>query len=685
MWNGMHLDTEAGRRVIKIYVEASHFSNLLAWPRQEDEDGTANGAGLDRQHRNKQTAAYDHGNNHSMHSMRTIRGGRGQIARGGNSYGRGNKAMALSRDNWRQPQNEQLNAGQVLGEVEDTSLTPITARHIGMTTNANAPPPHFDGTAETKVGPRPGDTITYVANQDGDFVPMSGSMHLAHTNSLTHMPSREHFTNNPGDMRSIADLRSQGGQRGGIRADARGGHGSRWATRGDTSNARSLNTRDQLSQRSATNTTSGSDRQHSVPQVPSVATIKTQQATTPTGSGGPVLQLSSSSASFAPKNEQAHPTQHASSTVRLAPRPQQLQALQQAASEANFVPQAQQANSLQHTASTASFASQVPYGAQHGVQRDNDHGYHSGLPPPASLGLSSNYEVVADSHGLQHYNKPPSTAGLSDGSYPSWFRSTDSLAGYNPRYRPIPQRKVDDTPTHAPSTKQAFMSQQVAGWAEKTPTQANFAYPTPVDRSQVLPLNKQASYYRLMANRKMVDIKLSGLGTYSSLSEEDEVKYYELMANKAELEDQLARLTTSGSSSRVTSDGSPSRARTRDTSEADSINHLTSSLEKQNISPVRAKDGRVLDSVSKQGGRKERIARKGHRARNSPFTESFDARLNRTIDGMIESPPTSLHLANHTSPPAKVATAGTTTSPKTNPYSESPSDGDDNGGIRLVD
>jgi len=580
MWNGMHLDSDAGRKVIEVFVTSPHFTNVLAWEKRDQENHTPRVSSFGWGNRNRQNAP-DAGNE-PVHNVRAIRGGRGgQAARG--SYAGRREVNPMACDNWRRPHNEPQGPGRVIGEVKDSDTTPKAARYNGTGVNTNALPSSFDGAAETSDAPRPGQVYQCFVDEHGNFVPISP--HLQR--------STQCFTTNTGGNPSMNNLREQRGQ-------------NASAIRG----ARSFNDRGVWGPSPVE--TLGGDRdddpyqQHNLRHAASSASMKPPQASMPNTAGGPVLHHTTSTASFAPQMQQDHPLRHA-------------------ASAASFVPQ-----------------------------------MHSGIP---------------------HYVPMATVASESDDSYPSFFKAADSMAGYNPRYKPTPKRDVQATPTHAPRIDDALKHQCMTEWARKTPTHpaSSFAYPMPVDAAAV-PSRNLASYYHLMADRADVQTKIRSLGAT------DDAEYFRLMAKQTEICNMLSRLMVDDDGfSHVHSDGPPCKNRVRGESEADSTAQGTPSVEKYNVSPLKARDGRVLPSISKKGSPPSGLTRKGIRDRNAPYNNSIDAMIVASVHNLVKSDTSSVNVVHHTSPPAESVASGTAeseTTEVTNPFSEGDGSGS-GGGIRL--
>ncbi|KAK4545924.1 hypothetical protein LTR36_002488 [Oleoguttula mirabilis] len=639
MWNGMHFDTEVGRRVLQIYVTQPHCDNILAFPRRGPQNRPQRIANHNRQGTQNQQKGYNQGNHHVVANVRAIKGGRGgqgeqngQNGRGGYTGAHRNMNTALASDDWRGSQNQWPGAGRVLGEVSENEPTPTASRQQGVSVNTNAPPPHFDGPAETASGPRVGQVVSCVVDEHGNLVPISPLPQQ--TNTFTYMPSQESFRNDPVELSSLQNPRSQTYHRGDFRGGARGG------MRGDMRGARSPNASGVRGPHPADHGNAhmhGShDFEHPLHQAASAATIGPQHANIAATLSAPMLH-------------------HAAST-------------------ATFVPQSQHNHMLRNAASNAGFMQYGQSGLQYGSAHRNQPPPYAKPTPPSDF--SSGYTPVSMRNDIVHWEKKPkpSIANESEDSYVRAFGEHDSMAGFN--YK-MPPPKAQQTPTHAPGTKQGLLQQTMKLWDDKTPTQKNFAYPPPVDGDGI-PRDKRPSYFRLMAHKSVVEKKLANLG-----GEDDETVYYDLMANKSELEVQLDKLTMDDSYSNFHSDGSPCKRGARGSSEADSTVYETSSIERHNISPLRAKDGRALHSVSKHGSPKPKITRKGNRARNAPYSESFDARLTANIYGLVDSPTSSARVNYHSSPPAKSVTAETVASEVTNPYSDHQSEGDGSGGCRL--
>ncbi|KAK5119759.1 hypothetical protein LTR85_007335 [Meristemomyces frigidus] len=630
MWNGMHFDTEAGRRVVRIYVEYPHDNNILAGPRfgyDNRPQRITNGA-------QNQRPGYGQGNQHAVPNVRAIRGGHGgqdsqsaqngKNGRGGYTAGRRDQSNKIAHD-WRQgrqPNRDQSLGGRVLGELDENEPTPTTSRFNNMSINTNTPPPHFDGPAETAATPRIGQLISCVVDEHGNLVPISP--HPQQTHGFTHMPSQASFRNSPVEMTSAQQQRTQAYHRGAFHGGARGG-----GMRGDMHSARSLDTRGiyetgpQTTYYANPNMDGSHESQDSLRHAASMANMAPQQASMPAAFGAPTLH--------------------------------------HAASAADFIPQAQRGQMLRNVANA------------HLWQQNQQGGY--GKPAPPSI-LSSGYTAVGANEYTTHWGKRQAAKPASDSTDPSLFKETYSISGaINPRSKPTPLRNAEETPTRDSGSNSAMLHRKAKEWAKKTPTQASFAYPMPVDALAV-PLENQATYYHLMADKAGITKKLAGM------SMDDEQEYYLTLAKKAELEKMITALTMSDASSQIHSDGSPCRKNPRGSSEADSTIQSTSSIERHNISPVRAADGRPLDSVSRQGLKEPKSTRKGNRARNAPYTNSYEARMKDEVARLVGTPTSSVKVNHHTSTAPAMSDTESVASFKTNPF-DGQSEGDGSGGCRL--
>ena len=104
MWNGMHLDTEAGRRVIETYVLAPHFHSILVWPKStHPENRHPYADAFTWQGGQSKNAGRGMGNNHPVANVRALRGGRGGPSGRGSYNAGGRDISAMNSDNWRKP------------------------------------------------------------------------------------------------------------------------------------------------------------------------------------------------------------------------------------------------------------------------------------------------------------------------------------------------------------------------------------------------------------------------------------------------------------------------------------------------------------------------------------------------------------------------------------------------------
>ena len=659
MWNGMHLDTEAGRRVVEIYVTATHFDSILAWPKSNrSENREPRGNNSHWQVGNSNNIGRGRGDNHPVANVRAVRGGRGgQTGRGSYSAG-GRTNSAMSTESWRKPQVDQEGNTRALGDMQDASVTPPTPSRGGLNIKTNAPPPNLDGTADSvsASSPRTGQIVTCFINKQGNYVPISSlpqiSPLLQQNNPPNDTSPREQPVHGLNEKRSEYSLRdstsqkthlrvvpsmqnphSQDELREGFHGDAPGGvRGGNHAA-----NTQYLGGLQPVAPLGSTNGGDTADR-------------KTQHANMPFGYSVPVLNYSASFANFIPPRMDApgHKLHH---TV----------------SAANLVP------------------SQPPSGPQ---------AYYCNVPafPSAPPRLFGSTNPSANDGSTSWFNKSQNAylPATSEGTDPSIFKETFSISGaVNPRKMPAPLRVMDHTPTHVPASKLNLLQQNMQLWEEKTPTvmQKGFTYPQPVEGDGI-PLHKRPSFFRLMAEKIHIENQLSGM-----TPGDDQVVFCGLHANKAELELQLDRLLEDDSSSNIHSDGSPCKHVMQGSSEIDSTVFGDFSEEGHLISPVRAKDGRILLSSSQANSVQcprpdvppSWPSHMVNRARNTPYTESYGFRAEANVNAIVGTPPTSVQVDQGTSPTPRAAKTGTDSvaSLETNPFSEPQSEGDGSGGIRL--
>ncbi|KAK0338257.1 hypothetical protein LTR91_015167 [Friedmanniomyces endolithicus] len=577
MWSGQTISPSEplGREVIKIFVESSHHSNILAWPKAQ---GGPLGA----------SRSFS-GSVQPLRNMRATRGG--HTGQHGRDSGR-----AIDRD-WRANENNPRTAGRIIGEIDVNQPASIATRRNAMQLTVNsAPLPQTDGAFESARTPRPGQIVSCVVDENGALVPVTPEYPQT-ANPMKHMTDHQYFSRFGEQTLSVEDLRgnSFGDLRGGRRGGLRGGRSpiiiqhNYFGT--DKQVGLGIN-----------------NHQGELHHAESSATIKSQHPGEPSTSSG--------------------------------------SSLKHAAFAAEFVPMSDANRSLKQTGT----------GKKVEFEALRDHHIHHASSSPSFVS--------------QHQHNPAyvkrSEMG-SQNSYPSHFRSADSMAGY---VRPVPgfeARSVPyaqpaprlpmirnlgaKTPTHLP--KDAELQQKTEDWIEQTPRH-NAGAPTAIDGAAV-PIEKRATFYHLMANKAEIEQKLAGMSV-----DVDAAQYYRTMAKQAEVDTMLTRLTQ-GKDELL--EGPSVGGSSGDGSIVDGIS--ASSIN------VRAEDGRTLPSASDAG-------KPGRRAAKHQNLGSWDARVVQRVDELLESSPESSPESTKAEPHGSPVDSRVETI-ITNPFS----DGDGHGGICL--
>ncbi|KAK0324996.1 hypothetical protein LTR82_003982 [Friedmanniomyces endolithicus] len=577
MWSGQTISPSEplGREVIKIFVESSHHSNILAWPK-------AQGGPLG-------TSRSFSGNMQPLRSMRATRG-----AHTG-PYGR-EGGRAIDRD-WRTNETNPRTAGRIIGEIDANQPASLATRRNAMELTVNsAPLPQTDGAFEPARTPRPGQIVSCMVDENGALVPVTPEYPQT-SNPMKHMADHQYFSRFSEQTRSVEDLRGNnfGGVRGGRRGGMRGGRTP--IIINNNNNHYNFSAEKQVGL--GINNHQG-ELDHTESNIPA----QSQHPCGPSTSSGSSLKHAAIAAEFVPMSEAN-------------------QSLKQTGAGKKVEFEALRDHHIHHTSSSPSLVSQ-----------------HQHDQPNAK-------------HSLQG----------SQNSYPSLFRSADSMAGYVrpvpgfharsvPHLQPAPQLPMirnmgAKTPTHLP--KDADLQDKTEDWIEQTPRN-NVGASTAIEGAAV-PIEKRATFYHLMADRVELEQKLAGMGAGV-----DAALYYRTLAKHAEVDKMITRLTQ-GKDELL--EGSLVGVGSHEGSIVDGIS--ASSIN------VRAEDGRALPSASEAG-------KPGRRAEKHNIFDRWDARVVQRVDELLEGFLESPEAEHHGSPvDSRVETI------VTNPFS----DGDGYGGIRL--
>ncbi|GAB1738850.1 hypothetical protein NU219Hw_g3634t2 [Hortaea werneckii] len=611
MWNGMHYESDIGRKVIEIYVTATHFSNILAWPKPTNDNIGPRSSSFDWQTRgHNPNRGVGH---HSGPHARALRGGRGNHPARGEISGRSDSFAAKVNANWRETGNQAQAAGHVENEAHDTDPTPTASRMpSGVVSNLTLP--HTDGSLEAGAELHSPMVVPCILDQQGNYVPITPSVPDISPLSI------EPVTENVADPFKGKDSRG----------DFEG------LTRQQT----------QLGQ---------VNYPHS----------------SKTSSGGRVTDKQSRSG-LQPVASMVFQPQHVNSA----------QDMRKIASTANF--HATDTSNAQHLAVPGHPQSDnAPKVTRQGIKAQ----------APSAGGSSK-----TSTQGSVKVDTGPKSESAD--SYPSHFKGPDSMAGWDSRRVPhlevaIPPRNVAQTSsTESTENGLAGIAQSVATnftgqsgttteqWIEKTPTQKTASQVLLAEgyNPDTVPEDLKGTFYRTLAEKKHTEIKIGKLENAMD-TEEKKMTYFDLMAKLADLRTQLKRLM---SGECLEHSDTPCHNRDRGESEADSTTYETSSIEKHNISPERADDGRILYSISQAGDintdragnpiKKE--TRAGARARNAPYNFSAENLIKASV-AHARGPPSSLFGNYHVSPPTQ---SDASESIITNPFGDNDTDG---GGCRL--
>ncbi|KAK3110396.1 hypothetical protein LTR53_015364 [Teratosphaeriaceae sp. CCFEE 6253] len=633
MWSGQHISPSdpLGRQVIEVFVAAPHISNILAWGKGQGPAGSVRGGNI---------------NGHQSANVRA--------ARGNHTGGPGRGETRAMDRNWRGLDNNPPGVGRAIGEVEANGRAPIAARrNVPELTVQTAPLPQTDGTFESAGLARPGQLVTFMADGKGGYVAV-GPEH-PQTAKLG-MPNRDYINRYDRQARSAdamhgPDFGSFRGGRGGLHSGQRGGKSPVVVHNHDYGG---LEKQPGLG--------ISSDSQSELHHAISNATLKFQHSDGPPVTQESKLQHAAFAPDFVPKLETNRSLTQSPGGTAFAPR------LHHATSTMSFSSQMQHGGPP-HLASKTSFASHVDGPHLHHNASNASFATYSQVTNPSDYGVTATNPANAQHHNqsyVKHHDQ------RSQDSYPSHFRSVDSMAGYDGRYMknhgqppraqrypmpPLIRNLREVSPTQLP--KHADPKQNTEDWVEKTPTHHSISARTAVDVASV-PLGKRATYFHLMADMAKVDNVLAGMCV-----DADPVEYYRTMAQKAELESMMVRFTLGKA---VSPEGSV-------------VGGMSHGSEAGSAAPssinVRAEDGRALPSVSQSGESTEGRRKSGHER-----FASLDKRVKNDLEVLMASPPSSTKAEHHGSPVDSVAamSSGETdvASQVTNPFAE------ETGGISLM-
>lgn len=611
----MHYESDIGRKVIELYVSATHFSNVLAWPKPTNDNIGPRSSSFDWQTRgHNPNRGVGH---HSVPHARALRGSRGNHPARGEFSGRSDSFAAKVNANWR---NQAQAAGLIENKAHDTDPTPTASRMPASGAVSQLTLPHTDGSLEAGRELHSPMVVPCILDEQGNYVPITSSVPdispLSMQSVAEHVADPFKGKDSRGDVEGMTRQRAQVGQ---------------------------LN--------------------YPYP---------------PKAFDGDHVTNKQSRSGLQPVASMVFQPQHVNSA----------QDMRKIASTANF--HASGSSNAQHLAvpghSQFDHASKV---IRQGIKAQ----------APSAGGLSKD-----STQGSAKSNAGPKSEGAD--SYPSHFKGPDSMAGWDSRR--VPHLEVAVPPRNVAPTSSAESTQNISGdhglpgiaqpaathdhgqignvtdeWIEKTPTHKTapeILQAEGLDANSV-PEELQGTFYRTLAEKRHTEIKIGKIEKHGMKDKEVEMTYYDLMAKVSDLRAQLKRLM---SGECLEHSDTPCHNRDRGESEADSTTYETSSIEKHNISPERADDGRILYSISQAGDididragnpiKKE--TRAGARARNAPYDFSAENLIKASV-AHARGPPSSLYGNYHVSPPTQ-SEAGE--SIITNPFGDNDTDG---GGCRL--
>ncbi|OTA32965.1 hypothetical protein BTJ68_07208 [Hortaea werneckii EXF-2000] len=632
MWNGMHFESDIGRKVIEIYVTATHFSNILAWPMPTNDNIGPRSSSF-----NWQTRAHNSNRgigHHAGQHVRAICGAGGSHSARGELSGRSDSFAAKLNANWRDTGNQAQAAGLIDNKPHDTDPTPKASRMPASDDVSQPMLPPIDGSLGNGGQLHSPTVVPCVLDEQGNYVPITPT--VPDISPLSMRSAAEHLT----DTLKVKDPQD--------------------------------NVKDAARQQAQTD------------EVEYPHSSKASR-------GGRLTDMQSRSG--------------------LPP-------------VASMMFQPQQVNSAQDmrkTASIANFHTTGGSNAQHLAVPGHSHFDYA--PNVARQDIKASIPSVEGSSKTTMPSSSKSNAGPKsegDDSYPSHFKGPDSMAGWDSRR--IPHVEVAMPPVTAAPTASAESTETTSGsyglagtnqpaaahlsgqkgmkisqWAERTPMQKTASEILLDDGLNVdnVPEELRGTFFRIMAEKEHTEIKIVELddkmkklkaestdSKNATDSKKVKVTYFDSMAKLEDLNAQLKRLMSGDC---LEHSDMPCGNHDRGESVADSTTYETSSIEKHNISPERADDGRILYSISQAGDintdragnpiKKE--TRAGARARNAPYEFSTENLIKASVSH-ARGPPSSLFGNYHVSPPTQSEAGGSII---TNPFGDN--DREDGGGCRL--
>lgn len=293
-------------------------------------------------------------------------------------------------------------------------------------------------------------------------------------------------------------------------------------------------------------------------------------------------------------------------------------------------------------------------------------------------------------------------------SYPSDFKSADSMAGYVPSYLMSPPPKPENTVPPVPAQTN-MLPQLDTGSSRVQFTPDMITTPSPITVDCVESHLEQV-YYSLMANKYEINVKLAALGPGN------ELEYFRLMASKSATDERIRELAVKKDNGTQYADGSIKSTHssleadnktthtgssmqrfniksTHSSLEADNMTtHTGSSIQRFNISGVYREDGRRIDSISMRQGSPRpsglapaKLTRAGLRSHNDPMDAMLERQYTRDLQRNISSPNSSSVAGNIDSPPSSKSDSVADTGSVSDSVNDSVADYYGDGGVDLTD
>ena len=522
MWNGQHVQhnretgEDVARTVIETYVTAPHITNVLVWqkgsaPRiyinrfgKSDHGATLSDKAAEPSKfqrlgpppRGNQIGHGHHMNRGNYHG--SGRGGR-HVQPGRLGFGTSNATNTrdIHGPPLRRPHiaGQQWPRGRVLGEIQNAAVTPQALTQSTANLNPHVPPTQFDGAHDNQTAPLiigAQHTFNLTPTGNGNFVATGAFIPPPPAHPATPHANFDHFQPPYGPRQ----------------------HGSNNTPRNRRSNL---------------GRTAGARNTSTQPIIINHHYYGTQSPATPINNG---IQIINNLPSSTPSHSSL---KHAASAAEFVPQTESNRHLRRASTQQN----------LHHATSFGSFASQgrTPYAPAQLMR------------PSAAIGATLHSPAFGPGSAVNiNIDVAPHVDQNSQGSYPSYFRGADSMAGYDPRTQnpqynmqsmplgpfgfrvPLQQPWLSTVPQVDPGTQE----NRARAWAEQTSSEASIGGAPSVhfDTQDIneLPYTERAAAYVAMGKQADVFRRLKQMG------KTNDAAYLALLEEKADADRALLEI-----------------------------------------------------------------------------------------------------------------------------------------------